>query len=129
MKKADFQLADDMATIKRGIEARVATNKGDLKQWLHDACDPADDTPVSLALLETAFDRYLDNFPVPDAFEMIEAVFRRAVRRRRSTCNSSIMLCPSLALGPGRRLPACCPHDRLGPRGCRRIIPTRRLLA
>jgi hypothetical protein len=59
VNKGDFQLADDMATIKRGIETRVATIKGDLKQWLDDACDPADDTPISLALLETAFDRYL----------------------------------------------------------------------
>jgi Ion channel len=83
--KPNLTVVDDTAAISHGLEARVAEIKHDLKQWLDHAHDPADGAAISLALLETAFERYLDNFQAPEAFEMIEAVFRRAVRRRRDT--------------------------------------------
>jgi hypothetical protein len=75
---------EQMATIKRGIEARVKGIRRDLETWLDEVHEPADSTPVSLALLETAIDRYLDFYEPPEAFEMIEAVFRRVVRQRKS---------------------------------------------
>jgi hypothetical protein len=35
--------------------------------------------------LEAAFNQYLDAYQAPEAFELIEAAFRSAVRRRRGT--------------------------------------------
>jgi hypothetical protein len=77
-------VVNQKAIIKQSVEAKVVEIKCNLKQWLDHVHEPADETPISLALLETAFERYLDNFQTPEAFEMIEAIFRRAVRRRRS---------------------------------------------
>jgi hypothetical protein len=80
----DAELARNIATIKRGVEARAAEIKRGLVQWLDETASPADNTPVSIALLELAFDRYLAIHDDPaDAFDLIQAVFRRAVRKRR----------------------------------------------
>jgi hypothetical protein len=79
----DAELAKNMATIKRGVEARVREIKRHLAQWLGDIPIPADHTPVSIALLETACDRYLDIHDEQDARDLIERAFHRAVQRRR----------------------------------------------
>jgi hypothetical protein len=79
----DAELAKNMATIKRGVEARVGEIKRDLAHWLDDITTPADHTPVSIALLETAIDRHLDIHDEADARDLIERNLRRAVQRRR----------------------------------------------
>ena len=47
----------------------------------------ANDTAISIAMLETAFDRYIDLLGATNAFELIESAFRRRAEmfRRSST--------------------------------------------
>jgi hypothetical protein len=80
----DPELAENIARFKRGVEARVAEIKRDLAQWLDQTATPADYTPVSIALLELAFERYLaidDN--AADVSDLVQAIFRRVVRKRK----------------------------------------------
>jgi hypothetical protein len=79
----DAELAENIATIKRGVRAKVAEIKRDLTQWLDQTRDPSESAPVSIALLETACDRYLDTHDEQDARDLIERAFHRAVQRRR----------------------------------------------
>ena len=71
---------------------RVARLAGDLAQWLDQ--NPRDSTVIRIALLETALDRYLAEraatasgpaAAAADAHDMMQAVLRRAVQRRRAT--------------------------------------------
>jgi hypothetical protein len=79
----DAELASNIATVKRGVEARVGEIKRDLAQWLCDTTTSADHTPVSIALLETAIDRYLDIHDEEDTRDFIERAVRREVQKRR----------------------------------------------
>ena len=80
---SDADLAKNIATIKRGVEARVGEIKRGLAHWIADTTTSADHTPVSIALLETAIDRYLDIHDEADAREFIDKAFRRVVKERR----------------------------------------------
>jgi hypothetical protein len=80
---AQRPLDNRIAPTAPAVETTVAEIRRDLVQWLEETHASAESVPVSLALLETAFDRYLATYNPPDAFELIEAVFRRAVRKRR----------------------------------------------
>jgi hypothetical protein len=79
------RFAANAATIKRGVTIRVDEIKTNLAQWLDESTTPADHAAASVALLETAFDHYLDTHDESAAFELIDAAFRRAVQRRRGT--------------------------------------------
>jgi hypothetical protein len=79
----DAELASNIATVKRGLEARVAEIKRGLAHWLDDTTSSADHTPVSIALLEAACDRSLDIHDEADARDLIERAFRRVVKQRR----------------------------------------------
>ena len=81
--EADPEMAKNVATIRRGVEARVADIKRDLAQWIDETTSSADHTPVSIALLETAIDRYFAIYEnAADVSDSIQAVFRRVVRKR-----------------------------------------------
>jgi len=79
----DAELARNIATVKRGVDARVGEIKRGLAHWIADTATSADHTPVSIALLETAIDRYLDIHDEADARDLIERTLRRAVQQRR----------------------------------------------
>ncbi|MGA8755581.1 MAG: hypothetical protein WB611_04510 [Stellaceae bacterium] len=80
----DAELAKNIATIKRGVEAKVAAIKRDLAQRLDDTLSPGD--PAEIALLELACERYLAiHENTADAFDLIQAVFRRAVSKRNGS--------------------------------------------
>jgi hypothetical protein len=79
----DAELAENIAAIKRGVQAKVAEIKRDLAQWLDQTRQPSESAPVSIALLETACDRNLDTHDEQDARDLIERAFRRVVQRRR----------------------------------------------
>lgn len=79
----DADLAKNIATIKRGVDARVGEIKRALAHWIADTTTSADHTSVSIALLETAIDRYLDIHDEADARDLIEKTLRRAAQRRR----------------------------------------------
>jgi hypothetical protein len=79
----DAELAEMIATFKRGTQARVAEIKCGLGEWLDETTSSADHVEASRALLELALDRYLDLHDEEDAHDLMERTFRRAVRRRR----------------------------------------------
>jgi hypothetical protein len=87
----DGELAESTARSKRRFEARVAEFKRDLAEWLD--ANPSHDTAIRIELLETALDRYLAErtsastdlaTAAADATDMIQAILRRAVQRRRA---------------------------------------------
>ena len=61
----------------------MAEIKRDLAQWLDQTRDSSESAPLSIALIETAFDRYLETHDEQDARDLIEGAFHRAVRKRR----------------------------------------------
>jgi hypothetical protein len=88
----------ELAKLKSAIDFQVAVLKRDLAQWLEQRPEPRDSTVIRIALLETALDRYLaeraadiaDLPPVAaDASDMLQAVLRRAVQRRRASLQDS----------------------------------------
>jgi hypothetical protein len=92
----DGELAESTAGSKRRFEARVAEFKRDLAEWLD--ANPSHDTAIRIALLETALDRYLAErtsaasdlaSAAADATDMIQAILRRAVQRRRAALRFS----------------------------------------
>ena len=79
-------------------DVQAAVAKRDLAQWLDQSPGPRDSTVIRIALLETALDRYLAEraatesglaSAAADANDMIQAVLRRAVQRRRATLHMS----------------------------------------
>jgi hypothetical protein len=89
--RVDGELAESTARSKRRFEARVAEFKRDLAEWLD--ANPSHDAAIRIALLETALDRYLAertsassdlSSAAADATDMIQAILRRAVQRRRA---------------------------------------------
>jgi hypothetical protein len=88
------ELIDSFAKLKTAIDVQVAATKRDLAQWLDQKPGPKDSTVIRIALLETALDRYLAERAATaprlaaadaDAHDMMQAVLRRAVQRRRAT--------------------------------------------
>jgi iron-sulfur cluster repair protein YtfE (RIC family) len=86
----DGELAERVATYKRTFEADVAAVKRALAQWLD--AHPSNSTATPIALLETAFDRYLAErtsaesdlaSAAADATDLVQAVLRRVVQKRR----------------------------------------------
>jgi AcrR family transcriptional regulator len=89
---SDLETVENIKAIKRGIEVQVAQIKRELALWLEQTRCPSQSTSTRIALLEIALDQCLAeltataadlNAASADAFDMIQAVFRRAVQRRR----------------------------------------------
>ena len=51
--------------------------------WIEENTQHPIDAAVSIAMLETAFDRYIDLLGATDAFELVEACFRRRAEKFR----------------------------------------------
>ena len=81
----DARLAANLNTIRQGMEAKVATIKADLEQWLPQATNPVDNATVDIASLEVAFDRYLAIYDGADALDLIQRAFRRVLAQRHGT--------------------------------------------
>ena len=66
---------------------RMKANTDAIKRWLTQgikrAETPADHASMSAALLELAFERYLDLHGEEDAKDLIDRAFQRVVRKRR----------------------------------------------
>jgi len=96
LKELGGQVDESMLRFKRSFEAHVATIKGSLAQWLSE--HRSDSTAARIALLETAFDGCLaerasrtSDFAsaAAEATDMVQAVLRRAVQRRRAALRIS----------------------------------------
>jgi hypothetical protein len=88
----DDELTERIAKYKRTFEADVAAVKRGLAQWLDS--HPSNSTATPIALLETAFDHYLAQRTTEEsdlasaaaaAADLVQAVLRRAVQKRRVT--------------------------------------------
>jgi hypothetical protein len=74
----------DIRKYKQRVPTKVDALKRDLATWL-DQTSVADTALVSRALLETAFDRYIDLHDEDDARDLINRAFDRVARSRRGT--------------------------------------------
>jgi hypothetical protein len=81
------QDARNVAIIREGLSLEVERLRESLGEWIEENTHRANDTAISIAMLETAFDRYIDLLGATDAFELIESAFRRRAEmfRRSST--------------------------------------------
>jgi hypothetical protein len=79
--------ARNVTIIREGLNLEVERLRESLGEWIEENSHPANDTAISIAMLETAFDRYIDPLGATDAFELIESAFRRRAQmfRRSST--------------------------------------------
>jgi hypothetical protein len=78
------QHAADSATIKSRLDAEIAETRAELERWL-ERIPESRASSTNIALLEAAFDRYLELFGEPDAFLLIESAFRRVAKKARPT--------------------------------------------
>ena len=94
---------------KSAIDVQVAATKRDIAQWLDQKPGAKDSTVMRIALLETALDRYLAEraatasglaAAAADAHDMMQAVLRREVQRRRATLQMNSSAMTRAAAGP-----------------------------
>jgi hypothetical protein len=82
-KDKDAELARNVAILRARQSAEVDRLKQSLAAWIEGNTQLANDVAVSIAMLETAFDRYIDLHGATDAFELIESAFRRRAEKFR----------------------------------------------
>jgi hypothetical protein len=64
------------------MRAKVREIKGDLFRWLESRDSDAGNVCITIALLEIALDRHMAVHD-GEAFDLIEAAYRRALKRHR----------------------------------------------
>jgi hypothetical protein len=67
------------------MTAEVEGLRESLAVWIEENTQHPIDAAVSIAMLETAFDRYIDLLGATDAFELVEACFRRRAEKFRKS--------------------------------------------
>ena len=132
----DCELAQRIARYKRTFDADVAAVKRGLAQWLD--AHPSNRTATPIALLETAIDRTLaerttevsDLAAAADVTDMIQAVLRRAVHKRRATLQmkAAAIIRAAVVLGFEQQLDLHGEEDAkdLIDRAFRRVVKERR---
>jgi hypothetical protein len=79
-KYQDAEDARNVAILRERMTAEVEGLRESLAVWIEENTQHPIDAAVSIALLETAFDRYIDLLGATDAFELVEACLRRSVK-------------------------------------------------
>jgi hypothetical protein len=81
------QDARNVAIIREGLSLEVERLRESLGEWIEENTHRANDTAISIAMLETAFDRHIELLGATDALDLIESAFRRRAEmfRRSST--------------------------------------------
>jgi hypothetical protein len=77
MKVTKAEHARHVAIIREGLNAEVERLRESLGEWIKENTHRANDTAISIAMLETAFDCYIELLGESDAFDLIESAFRR----------------------------------------------------
>jgi hypothetical protein len=72
-----------VAIIREGLNAEVERLRESLGEWIKENTHRANDTAISIAMLETAFDCYIELLGESDAFDLIESAFRRRAEKFR----------------------------------------------
>ena len=76
--------AANSAKIKARLRAETAETRAELERWL-ERIPESRAASTKTALLEAAFDRYIELLGEPDAFMLIESAFRRVAKKHRPT--------------------------------------------
>ena len=76
-KYQDAEDARNVAILREGLSAEVERLRESLGVWIEENTHRANDTAISIAMLETAFDRYIELLGESDAFDLIQSAFRR----------------------------------------------------
>ena len=76
-KYQDAEDARNVAILREGMTAEVEGLRESLAMWIEENTHRANDTAISIAMLETAFDRYIELLGENDAFDLIQSAFRR----------------------------------------------------
>jgi hypothetical protein len=76
--------AADAAKIKARLGAEIAETRAELDRWLEGIPDTRGVSTMN-ALLDAALDRHIELLGESDAFEFIEAAFRRAAKKAKPT--------------------------------------------
>ena len=84
-KYQDAEDARNVAILRERMTAEVEGLRESLAVWIEENTQHPIDAAVSIAMLETAFDRYIDLLGATDAFELVEACFRRRVEKFRKS--------------------------------------------
>ena len=78
------RLAADVAKLRARVDAEIAETGAELERWLDRIPESRNSSTIS-ALLEAAFDRYIELLGEPDASMLIETAFRRVAKKFRPT--------------------------------------------
>jgi hypothetical protein len=84
-KYQDAEDARNVAILRERMTAEVEGLRESLAVWIEENTQHPIDAAVSIAMLETAFDRYIDLLGATDAFELVEACFRRRAEKFRKS--------------------------------------------
>ena len=77
--------ARHVANLRENLNVEVERLRESLGEWIEENTHRAEDTAISIAMLETAFDRHIELLGESDALDLIESAFRqRAEMFRRS---------------------------------------------
>jgi hypothetical protein len=73
--------------IREDLRLEVERLRENLGEWIEENTHRANDTAISIAMLEAAFDRHIELLGATDALDLIESAFRRRAEmfRRSST--------------------------------------------
>jgi hypothetical protein len=88
MKVTKAEHARHVAIIREGLNAEVERLRESLGEWIKENTHRVNDTAISIAMLETAFDCYIELLGESDAFDLIESAFRRRAEMFR--CSSTV---------------------------------------
>jgi hypothetical protein len=75
---------DSLKKFRERSAARVAEIKAAILKWLEPRDNVADSVSVTIALLDIALDRHVEVHH-GDGFDLIEAAYKRALKRWRGT--------------------------------------------
>ena len=87
-KYHDAEHARHVAIIREGLNVEVERLRESLGEWIKENTHRVNDTAISIAMLETAFDCYIELLGESDAFDLIESAFRRRAEMFR--CSSTV---------------------------------------
>ena len=88
VRNREAEHARHVAIVRKGLNTEVARLREILGEWIKENTHRANDTAISIAMLETAFDRYIELLGESDALDLIQSAFRRRAEMFR--CSSTV---------------------------------------
>jgi hypothetical protein len=80
--------ARHVAIIRESLRLEAERLRESFGEWIEENTHRANDTAISMAMLETAFDRHIELLGATDALDLIESAFRRRAEMFR--CSSTV---------------------------------------